>query len=74
MIVYRLWRLKRESIFGCTTQTIDFASSLILESGGLYLIPAISHFVVWWTPNNFAINVIGNIVCFFIYVYSKRLI
>ncbi|KAF5328200.1 hypothetical protein D9619_013363 [Psilocybe cf. subviscida] len=61
MIIYRLLRFKQESVFGGATRTIDFATSLIIESGSLYLIPAISHFVVWWTPNNFAINVLGNI-------------
>ncbi|KAF5316814.1 hypothetical protein D9619_006884 [Psilocybe cf. subviscida] len=36
-------------------------SSLIVESGSLYLTTGIAHFVVWWTPNNFAINLVSNI-------------
>lgn len=67
MIVYRLKKFKKDSLLGDTTHAIDFAASLIIESGSLYLIPAIAHFVVWWTPNDFAINVISDIVrCFII--------
>lgn len=62
MIIYRLRKFKRDSLFGGATQTIDFAASLTIESGALYLVPAIAHFVVWWTQNNFAINLASGIV------------
>ncbi|KAF5316815.1 hypothetical protein D9619_006885 [Psilocybe cf. subviscida] len=61
MIIYRLWRLDQETTFGRSRRAIRFAASLIIESGSLYLTTGIAHFVVWWTPNNFAINVVSNI-------------
>lgn len=70
MIIHQLRKFKRESVFGGTSQTIDFAASLIIESGALYLVPAIAHFVVWWTQDDFAINLVSDIVSYLEYLLA----
>jgi len=61
MIIRRLCHLSRDTFSDESTRVIKFVASLIIESGALYLVAGIAHFVAWWTPNDFAIAVISNI-------------
>lgn len=62
MIVRRLHQLSRDAFSKDSMRSIKSVTFLIIESGVLYLVAGIAHFVVWWTPNDFAIAVISNIV------------
>jgi hypothetical protein len=61
MIIRRLYQFSRDTFSSESTHSIKFVASLIIESGALYLVAGIAHFVAWWTPNDFAIAVISNI-------------
>lgn len=61
MITRRLYQLSRDVFSSESTRSIKFVASLVIESGALYLVAGIAHFVAWWTPNDFAIAVISNI-------------
>jgi hypothetical protein len=62
MIIRRLYQFSGDTFSSESTHSIKFVASLIIESGALYLVAGIAHFVAWWTPNDFAIAVISNIV------------
>jgi len=61
-IIYRIWKVaKRSSKYGASAAQIRFVMRVLIESGVLYLSTTIAHFVVWWTPNSFAIGLISSI-------------
>ncbi|KAF8993279.1 hypothetical protein BDQ17DRAFT_1331769 [Cyathus striatus] len=59
MIVYRIWRSGTAVKSFMPTEHLSFTMRVLVESGALYLIVAIPHFVVWWTPNSAAIVFFG---------------
>lgn len=62
MIVRRIYLVSRDSRAVTSIDQLRFTMRVLIESGFLYLATAIAHFVVWWTPNAFAISVISGIV------------
>ncbi|TFK33879.1 hypothetical protein BDQ12DRAFT_727404 [Crucibulum laeve] len=60
MIVYRIWTAAHESIGTDSLREFKFIIRVITESGVLYLAIIIAHFVVWFTPNAFAIVMVSN--------------
>ncbi|PPQ69717.1 hypothetical protein CVT26_001634 [Gymnopilus dilepis] len=57
-IIYKIWSVaKTSSQSQISTRQLRFVLRVLIESGALYLTIAIIHFLVWWTPNNFAISV-----------------
>ncbi|KDR79645.1 hypothetical protein GALMADRAFT_137439 [Galerina marginata CBS 339.88] len=61
VIVYTLWKTARrdESKLSESTGQLLFIMRVIIESGALYLIMTIPHFIVWWTPSGTAILILG---------------
>ena len=62
MIVRRIYLVARASKASTGTLHLRFIMRILIESGALYLATAIAHFVVWFTPNSFAISVISDMV------------
>ena len=66
MIIYRLWTAaKDENSVGGPSHDLRFIMRVFIESGLLYLLVTIPHFIVWWTnsaPTSAAILVLGWIV------------
>jgi len=59
-IIYRIWRVTKDSPkYGASTSQIRFVMRVLIESGVMYFSTTVAHFVVWWTPNNFAISLIS---------------
>ncbi|KAF8959370.1 hypothetical protein BDZ97DRAFT_1922901 [Flammula alnicola] len=61
MIVRRIYLVAKASKASSSAHQLRFTMRILIESGFLYLATAIAHFVVWWTPNAFAISVISGI-------------
>ena len=64
MIIYRLWKVVGHQRDG-PTRDFKFVMRVFIESGALYFLVTIPHFVVWWThtgPSSAAILVVGWIV------------
>jgi len=60
-IIYRIWKVaKSSSKDGTSTSQIRFVMRILIESGVLYFSTTLAHFVVWWTTNAFAINIIAS--------------
>ncbi|TFK41536.1 hypothetical protein BDQ12DRAFT_663607 [Crucibulum laeve] len=60
MIVLRIWKAaKLSDSFNTGTKDLRFAIRILVESGALYLVVTIPHFIVWWTPNSMAIVLMG---------------
>uniref|UniRef100_A0A8H7XMG4 Uncharacterized protein n=1 Tax=Psilocybe cubensis TaxID=181762 RepID=A0A8H7XMG4_PSICU len=51
---------KRTDATSTSDSALSFAMRVLIESGVIYLATAIAHFVVWWTPNAFAIAIISD--------------
>jgi hypothetical protein len=62
MIVRRIYLVVTESKGSPLIRQLQLTMRILIESGALYLAVAIAHFVVWWTPNAYAISVISGIV------------
>ncbi len=67
MIIYRLWKVsgRQNGVDGSAKRDFKFVMRVFIESGALYFLVTIPHFVVWWThtgPSSAAILVIGWIV------------
>lgn len=62
VIVRRIYLVARGSKASTGTLHLRFIMRILIESGALYLATAIAHFVVWFTPNSFAISVISDMV------------
>ncbi len=62
MIVRRIYLVARASKASTGTLQLRFVMRILTESGALYLATEIAHFVVWFTPNSFAISVISDLV------------
>ncbi|KAH9475516.1 hypothetical protein JR316_0012631 [Psilocybe cubensis] len=61
MIVRKISSVSKKSEAGGTSvSALRFTMRVLVESGALYLTTAIAHFVVWWTPNAFAISIISD--------------
>ncbi|KIJ24879.1 hypothetical protein M422DRAFT_274243 [Sphaerobolus stellatus SS14] len=59
MIAFRIWRVTKESaVDSASLQSIRFVMRVLIESGFMYVVVTLSHFVVWWTPNTYAIAVV----------------
>ncbi|KAF9477087.1 hypothetical protein BDN70DRAFT_995197 [Pholiota conissans] len=61
MIVRRIYRVTKGSKASTGIRQLEFAMRIIIESGFLYVAVAIAHFVVWFTPNAYAISIISSI-------------
>ncbi|TFK33653.1 hypothetical protein BDQ12DRAFT_727593 [Crucibulum laeve] len=61
MIVYRIWSVANENAGTDSLREFKSIIRVITESGALYLAIIIAHFVVWFTPNAFAIVMVSNI-------------
>ncbi|KDR83251.1 hypothetical protein GALMADRAFT_134735 [Galerina marginata CBS 339.88] len=60
-IIYRIWSAsKSASKYGASTPQIRFVMQVLIESGVLYLATTTAHFIVWWTPNSFAILLVSS--------------
>ncbi|TFK41510.1 hypothetical protein BDQ12DRAFT_733035 [Crucibulum laeve] len=59
MIVYRIWKVSKASEVNASIKDLRFAIRVLVESGALYLIVTIPHFIVWWTTNSLAIVLMG---------------
>lgn len=66
MIIRRIYLVTEESKGSTSIHQLRFTMRILIESGFLYLATAIAHFVVWWTPNSYAISVISGIVSLFL--------
>ncbi|KJA22194.1 hypothetical protein HYPSUDRAFT_87628 [Hypholoma sublateritium FD-334 SS-4] len=54
-IVYRIWKaVKIQRNVRSSTRDLDFIARVLFDSGMVYLIVTIPHFIVWWTPNSSA--------------------
>lgn len=62
MIARRLDCISDDCKANTSVHRLKFLMRVIIESGFLYLATAIAHFVVWWTPNTYAIAIISRIV------------
>ncbi|KDR77432.1 hypothetical protein GALMADRAFT_209796 [Galerina marginata CBS 339.88] len=61
-IAHRIWGVaKSSSKSGISTGHLRFVMRVLVESGGLYLAIATIHFLVWFTPSEFAISVLSSI-------------
>lgn len=66
MIIYRLWKVTghQNGVDG-PVRDFGFVMRVFIESGSLYFLVTIPHFVVWWThtgPSSAAILIVGWIV------------
>ncbi|TFK38789.1 hypothetical protein BDQ12DRAFT_735423 [Crucibulum laeve] len=62
MIVYRIWTAAwHENAEKDSLQEFKSIIHIIIESGALYLVITIAHFVVWFTPHPFAIVMMDGI-------------
>ncbi|KDR79634.1 hypothetical protein GALMADRAFT_137428 [Galerina marginata CBS 339.88] len=61
VIVYKLWKTARtdESKLSGSTGQLLFIMRVVIESGAIYLMMTIPHFIVWWTPSGTAILILG---------------
>ncbi|KIJ24880.1 hypothetical protein M422DRAFT_274244 [Sphaerobolus stellatus SS14] len=60
MIAFRIWRVTKDSaVDSQSLQSIRFVMRVLIESGFMYVVVTLSHFVVWWTPNTYAIAVVA---------------
>ncbi|KDR74753.1 hypothetical protein GALMADRAFT_70621, partial [Galerina marginata CBS 339.88] len=64
VIVYYLWKTAQKQSDLTSSGEVRFAMRIIIESGVLYSLVTIPHFIVWWTPSAFAIEIFGWIVSF----------
>lgn len=62
MIVRRIYAVAKGSEGSASIRQLKFVMRILIESGFLYLSVTIPHFVSWWTPNAYAIDVISAIV------------
>ncbi|PPQ91765.1 hypothetical protein CVT25_000590 [Psilocybe cyanescens] len=61
MIVRRIYLVSSKAKASTSVHTLRFTMRVLVESGALYLAASIAHFVVWWTPDSYAISIISNI-------------
>ncbi|KAH9476396.1 hypothetical protein JR316_0011971, partial [Psilocybe cubensis] len=64
VILHRIWRhvqgQKRFSTaMSSSTRDLRFVMRVLVESGALYLLITIPHFIVWWTPSSTAILILA---------------
>ncbi len=57
MIVRRVYLVPPASKASTETVHLQFMMRVLIDSGALYLVTAIAHFVMCFTPNSFAISV-----------------
>lgn len=62
MIVRRIYLVSKMSRISTSVDRLRFTMRVLIESGFLYLTTAIAHFVVWFTPNTYAISIISGMV------------
>ncbi|PPQ91764.1 hypothetical protein CVT25_000589 [Psilocybe cyanescens] len=61
MIVRRIYLVSSKAKASTSAHTLRFTMRVLVESGALYLATSIAHFVVWWTPNSYAISLVSYI-------------
>ncbi|KIJ41913.1 hypothetical protein M422DRAFT_780142 [Sphaerobolus stellatus SS14] len=59
MIALRIWQVTKKSEGDTSIQSLRFVMRVLIESGFMYVVVTTSHFVVWWTPNSYAIAIIS---------------
>jgi len=61
MIVYRIWKMTKRRPEESVDAPLDlrFIIRILAESGVLYLLVTIPHFIAWWTKNDMAITVLA---------------
>ncbi|KDR74688.1 hypothetical protein GALMADRAFT_1334029 [Galerina marginata CBS 339.88] len=62
MIIHRIWRTAHKQSklqFTSSPTDLQFVIRVLTESGALYLVAAVPHFIVWWTRSNTAILIMG---------------
>lgn len=64
MIVWRIYRVAKNSEGSTSVHQLEFVMRILIESGFLYLAVSIAHFISWWTPDAYAISIIAGIVSF----------
>lgn len=62
MIARRIYLVTKASKTSVTVHRLQFTMRILVESGFLYLTTTLAHFVVWFTPNTYAISVISGMV------------
>lgn len=60
MILHRIWlhvqeQSKYSAAVTASVRELRFIMRVLIESGALYLMITIPHFIVWWTPSTTAI-------------------
>ncbi|KAH9480022.1 hypothetical protein JR316_0006619 [Psilocybe cubensis] len=60
VILHRIWLHVQEqtrfsSSLSASVRELRFVMRVLIESGALYLVITIPHFIVWWTPSSTAI-------------------
>ncbi|KAF9557008.1 hypothetical protein CPC08DRAFT_710733 [Agrocybe pediades] len=60
VILYRIWlhvkeQTKHSAALSASVRELRFIMRVLIESGALYLMITIPHFIVWWTPSTTAI-------------------
>ncbi|KAF8185150.1 hypothetical protein BJ912DRAFT_927534 [Pholiota molesta] len=59
MIVRRIYLVSKMSMISTSVDRLRYTMRILIESGFLYLTTAIAHFIVWFTPNTYAISIIS---------------
>ncbi|KAF4612712.1 hypothetical protein D9613_011835 [Agrocybe pediades] len=60
VLVYRIWRAANAQPASATPNTdLRFIVRILIESGAIYALITIPHFVAWWTTSSMAILVLG---------------
>ncbi|HEV7736510.1 MAG TPA: hypothetical protein VGO47_03955, partial [Chlamydiales bacterium] len=58
----RIWLMTKASEGATATRSLKFLMRVFIESGCIYIIVTTSHFIVWWTPNSYAISLVATMV------------
>ncbi|KAF9473813.1 hypothetical protein BDN70DRAFT_997441 [Pholiota conissans] len=61
MLMYRIWDATKESRGSSNIKILQFTLRILAESGFLYFSTTVTHFIVWFTPNNMAIRIASEI-------------
>ncbi|KAF9546658.1 hypothetical protein CPC08DRAFT_729866 [Agrocybe pediades] len=59
MIVHRIWQAAKARSSEMPTTDLQFIMRVLIESGAIYALITIPHFIVWWTTSSVAIVILG---------------
>lgn len=62
MLIKRMYRASRSSGASAAAKQFRFIARSIAESGFIYMSISLAHFVVWFTYDNFSIQIISVLV------------